>query len=215
MPWTASDSGMPAGRSGVTAGPRDRVAVRARGREPEELVDPVGDAVAEGVLEVMGLLIGLRPAEPDDLGEQPLGERVAPERALRGRATRIGQVQVSGLLVDAHEVLADETRDHLAHRGRAVPHPLGEPRRDDRLPLGLHVAHGHQVLGRGFRRLGRVVVGHAYPSAPRRAMSGRAPYFELTRKIPPMTSAVPMSRRASTGSERTTAPRTIPKTGSR
>jgi hypothetical protein len=61
----------------------------------EQFVDPVGHPIAERMLQVMGLLVCLRPSETDDLGQQPLGERVAAERALGGDPALIGEVQLA------------------------------------------------------------------------------------------------------------------------
>ena len=127
--------------------------MRARRWAAEEVVDPVGDPVAQRVLEVMGLLVGIGPSEPDHLGEQPLGQGVAPERALGGGATGVAQVELARLGVDLQQPFADEPRDHLADRRRAHAHALREPRRDDRLPLPVHVADRHEVLGGGLGRL--------------------------------------------------------------
>ena len=131
---------------------RDRVAVRAGRRAAEQLVDAVGDPVAERVLEVMSLLIGLGPAEADHLGQQPLGQRVASEGALGGLAAAIGEVQLARLAVDRNKPLPAEARDHLGDGRRAHAEPLGQARRDHRLPLAVHVADRHQVLGRGLGR---------------------------------------------------------------
>ena len=143
-----------AGRAvGRVAIARDRVAVRAGRRTAEELVDAVGDPVAQRVLEVMCLLIGLRPAEPDHLGQQPLGQRVAPEGPLGGLTATIGESQLAGFAVNRDELLPHEAGDHLGDGRRAHAEALRQARRDHRLPLAVHVADRHQVLGGSLARL--------------------------------------------------------------
>src|SRR5919106_783075 len=55
-------------RSVAVAG--NGIPVRARGWATQKLVDAVGDSLRQGALEMVGLLVGLRPAESDHLGEK-------------------------------------------------------------------------------------------------------------------------------------------------
>ena len=71
----------PAGGLGV-----DRVAVRARLGVAEHLVEAGLDPRRDRALEPGGLLIRLRPAEPDDRRQQPLEQRVAAEDRVGGGA---------------------------------------------------------------------------------------------------------------------------------
>ena len=50
------------------------------GGRPSNFIDLIGDPIAEGMLEVVRLLVGLRPAETNDLGQQPFRQGMAPER---------------------------------------------------------------------------------------------------------------------------------------
>ena len=85
----------------------DRVAVRARLRVPEQVVKLLLDARRDGCLQPLRFRVRLRPAEPDDLGEQPLAQGVAPEDAV-GRCAAI----VSW----SSRPSASETRPSLARR---------------------------------------------------------------------------------------------------
>ena len=182
------------GAVGRVAVARDRVAVRTGRRAAEQLVDAVGDPVAQRVLEVMCLLIGLRPAKPDHLGQQPLGQRVASECALGGLAATIGEGQLAGLAINRDELLPHEASDHLGDGRRAHAEALGQARRDHRLPLAVHVADRHQVLGRGLARFpGAQCVRHSSILERARVRSssefaGAGPMRTRGRPRPPRTA---------------------------
>ena len=67
-------------------GARDRIAVRARGRVAEQAVDRRLDALADHVLPLAGLVMGLGPRQAEDVGEEALGETVAAHDPLGQRA---------------------------------------------------------------------------------------------------------------------------------
>ena len=70
-------------------------------------------------------------------------------------AAGIGQVELSRVRVDGQQAFPDQASDHLAHRRCADPQALRQPRSDHRLPLAVHVADRHQVLGGSLGRLPR------------------------------------------------------------
>ena len=102
----------------------------------------------------MRLLIGLRPAQADDLGQQPLAES-AWRRKVRSAAARPASVRLSWR--DSGSTASRPSRTRRVtisrHRRGAHPEPLRQARGDDRLPLAVHVADRHEVLGRGLGRL--------------------------------------------------------------
>ena len=67
---------------------RDRIPVRAGHRVAQHRHQPLFDLRRDDVLDQVGLFVGLAPAEAEDLGQQPLGERVAPDDALGLLAAR-------------------------------------------------------------------------------------------------------------------------------
>ena len=56
---------------------RDRVAVRAGGGVAEHPDDGLLDRLGDDVLPLAGLLVGVGPGQPEDVGEEALGQAVA------------------------------------------------------------------------------------------------------------------------------------------
>ena len=95
----------------------------------------VGHPVAERVLEVMGFLIGLRPPEADDLGQQPLRQGVPAEGPLGGFRPSSVRLSCRVSPSTARRPSRTEAGDHLADGGGADAEALGQSCRDDRLSL--------------------------------------------------------------------------------
>ena len=58
---------------------------------PEDLDQAGLDLVGDDVLPPPGLQVGLLPREPDDVGQQPLGQAVLAHHALGHRPASLGQ----------------------------------------------------------------------------------------------------------------------------
>ena len=74
-PTATSRAATVAGRVVVGAG--DRVAVRAGGGVVEDPDDRLLDRLGDDVLPLAGFLVRLRPRQPEDVGEEALGQPVA------------------------------------------------------------------------------------------------------------------------------------------
>ena len=137
----------------------DRVAVRARRRVAEHLVEPGLDARREGALEPGRLLVGLRPAEPDDGRQQPLEQGVAAEdRVGRGPAGEVSTRSRPSVWLD--EPVGDEPAEHLARglgRDAEMAADLGGP---DMGAVAGHHPQGEQVLLRGAGEVVRMAAAH-------------------------------------------------------
>ena len=79
----------------VVVGARDRVAVRAGGGRAEQAVDGRLDVVGDDVLPLAGLLVGVGPRQPEDVGEEALGQAVAADlRSARRRPSAVRLILV-------------------------------------------------------------------------------------------------------------------------
>jgi GNAT superfamily N-acetyltransferase len=106
------------------------VAVGAGLGMAEELIELGLDPWGDRGLEALGLDIGLRPAEPDDLGQQPLAQCVAPEDSVRGGAAGLRELQLAAL-GEVDEPVGGEPLEHLARGLRGHPElPRDLGRRD-------------------------------------------------------------------------------------
>ena len=77
-------------------GPGDRVAVRARRRITEQGDELLLDVGGDGVLPPIGLPVHLLPLEPDHVGEQALGQPVAPDDRHGEVAPLVGELAACG-----------------------------------------------------------------------------------------------------------------------
>ena len=126
----------------------DRVAMRARLRVAEHLVEARLDPWRDRALEACRLLVRLGPAEADDRGQQPFEQRVAAEDRVSGGSAGPGQDQLATVrLVD--EAVRAEPAEHLARGLGRDAHPA---RHLGRLDVGAVTGHhpqGQEVfLGR-------------------------------------------------------------------
>ena len=84
-----ADSAMRVGRGVARAG--DRVAVRAGRRRAEHAAHRGLDRLGDDVLPLAGLVMRFGPREPEDVGEEALGEAMPPHDLLGERATLGGE----------------------------------------------------------------------------------------------------------------------------
>ena len=91
----------------------DRVAMGTRLRVSQELVQAGLDPWRDRSLEALRLAIGLGPAETDDLGQEPLAERVAAEDRVGRRSSRGPELELAAL-GERHEAVARQPPEHLA-----------------------------------------------------------------------------------------------------
>ena len=76
-------------RRRLVVGAGDGVAVRAGGGLAQHAVHGQLDAVGDDVLPLAGLLVGLGPRQPEDVGEEALGQAVAADDRL-GEGLAVG-----------------------------------------------------------------------------------------------------------------------------
>src|SRR6266542_3793036 len=101
----------------------------------------------------------LAPAQPEDVGQQALGEHVAADDALGHVAALIGEVD-HFVLVQRHQPIADHPLQRRGHSRRGHPHALGQPGTDDRRPVARHEVHELKIV---FDRLAGLAVHSLQP----------------------------------------------------
>ena len=74
---------------------RDRVAVRAGGGSPRTRIIASSTRLGDDVLPLARLVVGLGPRQPEDVGEEPLGQAVAAHDALGEPAAVGGEADAS------------------------------------------------------------------------------------------------------------------------
>ena len=99
-----------------------------RRRAAEELVHRLLDRLAHDVLPLAGLVVGLRPRQVQDVGEEALGEAVAAHD-LGGQQLAVAVSRMPVPVVD--EALGLEAAHHLADGRPADVEPFGDARLDD------------------------------------------------------------------------------------
>lgn len=125
-----------AGQVGCAARPRDRIAVRARGRVPQQVGEALLHVVGDDVLPARRLPVGLLPLEAEDVDEQHFSQPVAADDALGDLLTGGGEPEPTIVTVD-EEATGPEALDPFGgSRGRDAQ-PLTDPGADG----------GHAVLG--------------------------------------------------------------------
>ena len=113
--------------------PGNRIAVRIRGGPAEHLVDAFDQAVRHRVLEVLGLVVHLRPAHPHHLDQEKLDQSMASKDARGELFSRRGQANAGiGFIPDEARF-----RQRLDHRRGGPGH---DPQR------GRQLTHGDQRL---------------------------------------------------------------------
>ena len=90
------------------------------------------------MLPAAGLGVHELPRQPDDVGEQPLGEPVLAHHAHGEPVALVGELEVA-VTLDREQPVALHPRDRLADRRAALVQPLGDPgpQRHDALLLQL------------------------------------------------------------------------------
>src|SRR5207247_3673432 len=107
-----------------------RVAVRARLRVAEHLLDALLHFRRHRVLEALGLFVGLPPLEAEHFDEEPLGEAMSPNDRVRVTLPGRGQMHFF-TVVQRDEALPLQAMDHLRNRRRGEAQELGEASRTD------------------------------------------------------------------------------------
>ncbi len=164
---------------------------------PEQLDQAALDVLGDHVLPPAGLGVHQLPVQPDDVGEQPLGEPVLAHHPRGEPQTLVGQLQVA-VPLDGEQAVTLHPGHRLADRGPALVQPLGDPRtqRDDALLL--------QLEDRAEVHLGGVdQVAHADivyqlrpPLAELTAMtSSLAPCRDVVPARPPAPATIPRCSR--------------------
>ncbi len=102
--------------------------MRTGGRTAEHAIHRLLDGIADDVLPLACLVVGIGPRQPEHVGEEPLGEAMTANDELRQRLTSgteaygaIGRDQTLGL----------ETTDHLADGRSTDLQSLGDSGLDD------------------------------------------------------------------------------------
>ena len=90
---------------------------------PQDLHQPVLDFVRDDMLPAVGLGVDLMPWQPDDVGQQPLGQAVLADDA--GGELAAGRGQGEGAAPDLDVALFPETVHHLRNGGGGVADTLG------------------------------------------------------------------------------------------
>jgi hypothetical protein len=152
----------------LVARPGDGVAVRARRGVVEQPVDRRLDRLAQHVLPLAGLVVGLGPRQPEDVGEEALGEAVTAHDLLGQLLAPVGEAD--GALGGAHQALAGHAPDHLRDRRPGDAEPLGDAGLDDVEVVLAQLEDGLAVLlERGVQQLGHVP--EAYGGGRERGMA--------------------------------------------
>ena len=168
---TDADLGERHRRRGVVVGPWDRVAVGARGRVAEHAHDGRLDRLGDDVLPLAGLLVGVRPRQVEDVGEEPLGEAVAAHHPL-GEAEPVG-AERDGVVVDGDQALVREALDHLRHRRARHHEAVGDAGLDDLDVVLVELVDGLAVLLERGVELRGLVVGHGHEATGRHCCRAR------------------------------------------
>jgi hypothetical protein len=132
--------------------------VGAGGGVVEQAVDRPLHRVGDDVLPLAGLDVGVGPRQPEDVGEQALGQPVAADNLL-GQPPAVGR-EVDGRAVDRHEALDLHALDHLGHRRPGDVQPLGDPCLDDVDVVFLQLPDRLAILLERGVKLGSLVLGH-------------------------------------------------------
>ncbi len=116
---------------------RDRVAVRTGCWLAERSQQVRLDLGRQCVLDAVRLLVRLVPAHVEQVGQQPLGERVSAHRVLGHAPTRLREDDgLAGLMFD--QAIAFHALQGGGDRGRGHPQTFGEAGGDDRHPIARH-----------------------------------------------------------------------------
>ena len=135
----------------------------------QHLVEPSLHPRADRTLEPGRLLVRLSPTQADDRSEQPFEQGMAPEDAVRGGPTRIGQDQFPAARLGDEPVRAEST-EHLAGGLRAHPKMTANLRGRHPAAIDCHDPQREQVLLSGTGQSGLAVgaAGHgAHPTRGR------------------------------------------------
>jgi len=127
------------------------------------------------VLPAAGLHMGLGPAQPEQVGEEALGQAVAAHHALGERHAGLGEPDGAG--VDGDEVGLLHAADHLGHGRARDLEALGDAGLDDLDVVLAQLEDGLAVLLEGrvpFPRLVRCHGQGVYASHRREAPGERA-----------------------------------------
>ncbi len=145
----------------------DGVAVRRLGGVAEQLDQPALDLLAHDVLPPAGLVVDVRPVEPDDIAQQALGETVLAHHVDGLLSSVVGQLEAA-VLRDDDETVALHTADRLRHRGAGVAEALGDARTKGRDALFLEFEDGAQIHLGGVDEVGHegLFARETVPSQP-------------------------------------------------
>ena len=111
---------------------------------PEHLDQAGLDLVGDDVLPAARLEVGLLPRQPDDVGQQPLGQAVLAHHALGDRPALRGERQRPAPDLDV--ALVAQPLDHLGDGGRGVVESFGQAGLDDDHALLAQLVNGLEVL---------------------------------------------------------------------
>src|SRR6185503_9666671 len=123
----------------------------------EELVELLLDTWRDRGLQPLGLGVRLRPTEPDDLGQEPLAQGVAPEDPVRRGPAGRRQLELAPLR-ERDEAIAGEAAEHLAGGLRAHAELPGDLRGGDPGTVAGHDPEREEVLLRGAGEVARRLV---------------------------------------------------------
>ena len=114
---------------------RNGVTVRVTFGKPESGIDQVLHPLAEVVLEHLGFLVDLVPADSEHPVQEGLQQPVPPYDAARVRLAVLGQGDLPPARL-LHQTAVAQPVGHRGDRGRGHPQPSGDARRAPRLALG-------------------------------------------------------------------------------
>ncbi len=98
--------------------------MRAGGRVAQDLDHRRLDRLADDVLPLARLGVGDRPRQPEDVGQEALGQAMSPDHLL-GEHLPLRR-ELDHVLVEVDEALALHASDHLRDRRPRHAHPLGD-----------------------------------------------------------------------------------------
>ena len=111
------------------------------------------------MLPATGLFVDEVPRQPDDVGEESLGESVLADDAARDVVSVRGQLELATVTSDV--ALIDQSLDHLRDRRRGLVESFGDASLDDRHTLVRELLDDLEVLLE--RRM--ELIAHVAPSS--------------------------------------------------